>query len=116
MPTHDSYIVQQLPLTELRRNGIPTGAQPVGELNERDIRELLRAGPPNFAIANVGQPLLWYEGPECFRVWKEELRGRIVPAAAQRFRLEDFPGGHCYIAIEWRHPSGQITVVFAMHH
>lgn len=107
-------IVTQLPLAELWNEMGPIASKLVRELYAEDIRELLRAGPVQFVVANVGDPLRWVPVAECFQFWKSELQGRVAdPAGAS---LEEYPGVYCYFASEWEEYQGQPVVMLTIAH
>ena len=106
-------IVTRLPLAELWDDAGPLSAAEVRDLAAEDIRDLLRAGPVRFAVANVGSPLRWVPATECFQFWKAEVQSRVAGASAD---LDDFTGGYCYFASEWGPVEGPPVVVLAVAH
>jgi hypothetical protein len=102
-------LATRLPLAELWDDAGPVAATRLRGLTTADIRELLRAGPVRFVVADVGHPLRWIPVGDRFRFWKEEVKPRV--AKAPRWRLEDFPGEYCYSASEWTSAEGPPVVV-----
>lgn len=87
-----------------------------GELGADDIRALLRDGPVQFVVADVGHPLRWIPVASCFSFWKEELRERTAPVD-EAFRLDQFPGQHCYTAVRWQKTNDPLPlIVLEVHH
>jgi hypothetical protein len=106
--------VTRLPLDELWDETGPVSAAKVRDLVAEDIRDLLRAGPVRFVVANVGAPLWWVPVGECFRFWKAEVQSRV--AGPEGAFLEDYPRGYCYFASEWGPVEGPPVVVLEAAH
>ena len=109
-------IVTRLPLSELwRKDGSLCGTRGSPQ-TEGDLIALLRLGPLQFVIADVGLALEWIEARDCFRFWKGELRTHLA-SGQDRVRLEDFPGEYCYRASLWNGADGEppIVVLEKMH-
>ena len=51
-----------------------------------------------------------------FAFWKGELKPRLVAPDATRIRLDDYPGGYCYVASEWQCETDRTVVVLEKHH
>jgi hypothetical protein len=84
------------------------------DLSTSDVRDLLRAGPVRFVVANVGDPLREVPVNECFRFWKDEVKPRV--ADCPRVPLKEFPNGYCYFASEWGPVEGPPLVVLSVAH
>lgn len=104
-------IVMQLPLSA----GMLGAAIRHCELNQSKLRELLRSGPIQFVIANVGDPLQWVPLQSCFAFWKNEVKNRLT---GNRFSLEQYSDSYCYHAVLWRDDEECTVplVVLEMHH
>ncbi len=109
-------VVTRLPLTELWTTAGRVSATRTRHMGEADVAILLRNGPLRFVVANVGMPLQWRLGNECFSFWKSEVKMRLVPGDASSFRLEDFPGEYCYCASEWTGAVGSPIVLLETSH
>ena len=107
-------VVTRLPLVELWDDAGSVSATEVRDLAAEHIRDLLRAGPVRFVVADVGSPLRWVPVSDCFRFWKAEVQSRVAgPGGAY---LDDFPGGYCYFASEWEPVEGLPIVLLAVAH
>jgi hypothetical protein len=107
-------VVTRLPLSELWNDAGAVRADLIRDLAADDIRELLRAGPVQFVVADVAAPLRWVPVDDCFRFWKSEVVPRMgAPSGAP---LEAFPGGYCYFASEWGPVEGPPVVVLSIAH
>lgn len=106
--------ITTLPLTELFDERGPVEAARRRDLTANDIRDLLRAGPLRFVVANCGSRLVWVAESERFAFWKAEVRPHLTDASEAR--LDDFPGGYFYFASEWLPASGSPIVLLEMHH
>ena len=108
-------IVTILPLTELwdERGTLTFERGP--QLGRDDIASRLRAGETRFILADVGESLKWIPSSEAFRLWKEEVRPRLVEPGLS-FHLDDYPGSYCYLASEWMTVAGEVVVVLERCH
>jgi nucleotidyltransferase/DNA polymerase involved in DNA repair len=109
-------IVIVLPLTELWTQQGPVDAVRLRALGRDDVAELLRAGIVQFVRADVASPLEWIDERERLGFWTSEVRDRVVYPAQPSFRLEDFPGGYCYLTSEWRAEGRPPIVLVERHH
>lgn len=92
-------IVTRLPLEELwRPDGFKTTVRGKS-LTEDDIRSLLRSGPIQFVVVDVGVSPVWIEPGECFKFWKGEAQPHLARDA--KAVLDEFPGCYCYFASHW---------------
>jgi hypothetical protein len=108
-------IVTHLPLRELwRHDGLKTSAR-IRSLTKDDIRSLLRCGPIQFVVVDVGSSPRWIQPSECFQFWTSEAQPHLAREA--RMILEGFPGGYCYSASEWDggDPAAPIVVLEKQH-
>ncbi len=107
-------IVTRLPLGELwRDNGFTTTSRGAS-LTEGGITSLLRAGPVQFVVVDVGVSPFWIPLGDCYRFWKEEAKPHLGESGA---RLEDFPNGYCYFASNWNgDDQGPPIVVLEKEH
>jgi hypothetical protein len=112
----NSKLVTRIPLQELwRTGGIAVGPRR-RTLNAQDIAQLLREGQIEFAVADVGRPLLWIDAHDCYDFWKADVRAHLAEPAS-RLILDSFPGGYCYIASEWEDAAlGTSVVLLEKHH
>jgi hypothetical protein len=116
MEMRGARVVTRLPISALWRDGREVQAHRVGAAGDQRVRELLRASDVRFAIANVGDPLAWFDDQACFGVWKSELCPRLVDPSDARIDLDRYPGGRCYFASEWRDAHGCVIVLFEKRH
>jgi hypothetical protein len=104
-------IAHRLPLGSLET---PFGsAADRGDLSEFDIKNLLREGPVQFLVADIGKPLQWIAEADCYRFWKDEVQPHM--ALGDAWRLEDYPGEYCYAASHWQ-ADPMTIVVLSKHH
>jgi hypothetical protein len=117
----DQRVVTQIPLQELWTDRGEIQATRGRQLGRGDVATFLHREPllsgTTFAVADVGSALRWLDPPALLAFWKEEARGRIVEASASGFRLEDYPGGFCFIVTEWHRADSQHPILlFERHH
>ena len=103
--------IVRLPLDELwDDSGVVAGSRGPYIGAER-IRELLRNGPVQFVEAAYGE-LRWIPLEERFEFWKTHLRERVVETP-ERFSLDDYPGGFCYLISRWEVAARPYPVLLA---
>jgi hypothetical protein len=79
-----------------------------------EVRELLRSGPVQFVVADVGCPWRIVPLSECFEFWKSEAKARI--AGNDRIFLDDFPDGLAYLASLWGDGARRPIVLLESFH
>jgi hypothetical protein len=104
-------IVSRIPLVELWNDEGRLDAVRVGPVGEADIARLLGEPGTSLAVADAGKPLRWVNSRERFDFWKTEVKRRLVAPEATGFRVEDFQGGYCYVATEWRVGAASSSVI-----
>ena len=108
-------LVTRLPLVELwLENGSKTTSR-LRWLNQEEIDNILRAGPVQFVVADIGLIPTWIPLTICYDFWKKELKPHLAPPEIQA-TLDDFPRGYCYFASEWENPDGPPIVVCEKNH
>ena len=113
----DQRIVVSLPLAELWDERGPVAATRGRRLGRVEIAGMLTSATIQFVVANGGGPLRWISIADRFTFWKDEVKPRVVPADAEGFFLEDYPGEYCYLATEWtRSVAGPTVVLLECHH
>jgi hypothetical protein len=114
----DQRVVTRLPLTELwDAHGVLSLARG-RSVGREQVADLLRSGRVTFVLANCGDPLTWVPPEDSHRFWKEEVKPHLVePDVAQSgFRVEDWPGGHCFVGTEWGEGDRGAVVLLETHH
>jgi hypothetical protein len=104
--------VTRLPLSRL-----PTHlgeATRLGDLGAEAIRNLLKAGPVRFVIADVGAPLHWVPEGDCFKTWKRDILLHVADPDQIAY-LERFPGDYVYFASQWDDGSIPIVLLAKSH-
>jgi hypothetical protein len=103
----------RLPLTGLPP---PFGAATrLRDLRATELRDLLRAGPVRFLVADIATGLRSIPQTQCFTFWKSEVRPHFVADPDGRAYLDDFPGSYCYFASEWT-DGGPPIVLLSVYH
>ena len=109
-------IVVGIPLEDLWTREGPSAAQKRRDLSAIDIAALLRAGPLQFVVADLGHPLRWVAEADRFAFWKAEVKPRIVAPGPAAFHLGDLPEHYAYVASEWSAGLGRPIVLLEKHH
>jgi hypothetical protein len=113
----EQRIVVSGPLVEIWDERGPIAATRGRSLGLKEIAALLSSGTVQFVVANIGSHLRWVPVADRFTFWKGEVKVRLVPADAEKFYLDDYPGEYCYVATEWgRSPSQSTIVLLECHH
>ena len=116
MMRSEQRIVVRLPLIELWDAAGSLSVTRGRSVGRTQISELLRRGAVRFVLADVGRPPQWVSVEDCFRFWKEEVKPRLVePTAAERIRLEEYPGEYCFVATEWGAETLPLVVLEIYH-
>ena len=111
----DQRAVVSLPLAEIWDSTGPIPATRGRQLSSEDIAQLLRAGPVEFVVADLG-PLRWIPIDAVYDFWKREVKPHILPPGRSA-ALEEFPGDYFYVATQWvRAESAAPLVVLERHH
>src|SRR5947208_1474977 len=111
---HVDKIVTSIPMTELWDASRMLEATKERYVGPGDIEALLRTGPIQFVVANVGDRLRWIDKENCFIFWKNELREHLHDEG--RPYLEDYPGAYFYFASEWHLEYGERVILLEKHH
>jgi len=90
-------IVTQLPLRGLWRDNSSIEAFRGGALSSSDIRELLRLGPVQFIVVDVGLKPRWIELGDCYRFWMDEVQHHLAEPDTRDAKN----GVYQYWAVEW---------------
>jgi hypothetical protein len=114
--TPERRIVVSSPLDELWDERGPVDATRGRALGLQEIAVLLSSEAVQFVVANVGRRLRWIPVDDRFAFWKGEVNVRLVPADAEKFYRDEYPGEYCYVATEWRRSAGQSTIVLLESH
>lgn len=103
-------IVTRLPLEALWRDTGLVSASRGKSLTSEDITNLLRSGPVQFVVANVGSKLRWIERADCYQFWKQEVRPHMAQPG-EAVILDRFPGAYCYFASQWDSADSRASIV-----
>jgi hypothetical protein len=64
------------------------------------LSKILRDGPVQFVLADVGKKLMWIDQSSCYSFWKNEIQLHFVENPAKIF-LNQFPNEYAYLASRW---------------
>jgi hypothetical protein len=107
--------VNCIPLKELwQTSGTAVGPRRRA-LKSDEITQLLRKGPIEFVVADIGQQLRWISLDDCYDFWKSEIKTHLAEANSPLI-LESFTGAYCYTASEWDNPESAIPIVLLERH
>ena len=108
-------VVTRLPLNELWNERKLLHLSRKRSLSENDLADLLRLGPVQFIVANVGEKLRWIRVADCYRFWTSEAKPHLAPPQLG-VPLDDFPDSYCFLASEWIGTTSVPVVVLERHH
>jgi hypothetical protein len=109
-------IVTQLPLQQLWRGSEFITTARGKSLTRADITGLLKTGPVQFVVVDVGVAPRWLELVDCYDFWKTEVKIHVADPASGA-TLKDFPDGYCYFASLWEseHVAAPIVLLEKQH-
>ncbi len=108
-------IVTKLPLDELWNEREQLPAHRGQQLSPEEVTELLRLGPVQFVVADVGEKLRWVPLPDCYRFWKSDAKPHLAQPHS-RIHLDDFPDSYCFLASRWETDNSSPVVVLERLH
>jgi hypothetical protein len=76
-------------------------------LSRSEIRELLKKGPVQFGMANLGDKLVWEDVAGCYAFFKQEGMDHIVDDFDHIY-LDHFKDSYCYLASLWE--GGRVDI------
>ena len=98
-------VVTQLPLRGLWTDSGSVEAVRGRDLSSGDVRELLRNGPVQFVVVDVGQKPRWIELEDCYRFWMDEVKDQLAEPDVQA------SGVYAYRASEWVSEEAKAPIV-----
>jgi hypothetical protein len=108
-------IVTTIPVSALWND---TGELPAvrdSYLTRISLKSLLRAGPIQFVVADVGARLSWIEKEACFEFWKRVVEQHLADPN-ESISLDQFPSGLAYLASLWTQSNQPpIVLLEAIH-
>jgi hypothetical protein len=105
-------IVTQLPLRGLWQDSGPISAWRSRQLSSSELRDLLRDGPVQFVVADVGVKLRWIDLEDCYRFWMNEVKHHLAEPEEQ-INSNVMSELYFYAASEWesQEPNSPIVVL-----
>ena len=107
-------IVIKFPLDSLWTEKEELDAKRIKYLDQNEISEVLKKGPIQFVIANLGDKLIWKQPEECYKVYKKDFKNNII-ANADDIDISNFKDGFGYLASMWDNKSGTIILLEVFH-
>ena len=107
--------VTQIPVTGIRATDRELYSRREGYPDKETIRQMLRQGPVEFVVANVGDPLKRIALEDCFEFWKTEAEPHLAENP-DRIYLETFPDEYAYLASIWEGERGMSVILLEMYH
>jgi len=93
-------VVTKLPLGGLWTDSGPVEAFRGRSLSSEDVRELLRNGPVQFVVVEVGVKPRWIGLEDCYRFWMDEVKLHLIEPGT-RVILDELPECYGYWGSEW---------------
>lgn len=103
-----------MPLTEIWDDSGTLSKERIRDLDQSDLRELVRSGCVQFVVATPGSKLNWIPAEKRFEFWNT-VRPQIADPA-KPIVLRDFPNETAYVASEWRGRAGESLVLLETFH
>jgi hypothetical protein len=112
----DLRIVTKLPLEHLWQGSTLEIGRRLCALTAGEITSILRVGPVQFVVADVGHKLRWIAPAECYEFWKSEVKPNLA-IADSRMSLDSFPQAYCYMASAWEiSGTSEQVILLERHH
>lgn len=108
-------IVTAFSIDQLWNDAGPVVAVRQRDLAVTDARELLRLGPVQFVVANIGEKLRWIPLTDSFSFWKQEVQSHLAEPDTS-ILLRNYPGEYCYLASEWLSQAEEKIVLLERIH
>ena len=99
-------IVTRIPLEFIWTDEEQIDASRERYLTVTDLTEMLKVGPVEFIVADVGAPLKRISVHKCYEFWKSEVKRHLL-SPHDKVDRSKLPDEYGYFASEW---SGQINV------
>ena len=99
-------IVTRIPLEFIWTDEEQIDAPRERYLTVTDLTEMLKVGPVEFIVADVGAPLKRISVHKCYEFWKSEVKRHLL-SPHDKVDRSKLPDEYGYFASEW---SGQINV------
>jgi len=107
--------ITRMPLNEVWDDSGVCPHRRLRSIGIHEIHDLLSHGQIRIVVADCGTKPHWVPSQEIWTFWKQDMKPHIADQSL-RIRLEDFPGGYCYLASEWGgHGLSPIIVLEKLH-
>jgi len=93
-------IVTAMPLVNIWTTNNELKSQRVAYLTKDDIKNILKQGPVNFIVADVGHKLIWIDPSQCYDFWKSEVQIHVA-TDLRNIYLDNFVDNYAYVASKW---------------
>ena len=108
-------VVANIPIQTLWNDAGTVPAVRYTYLSRSSIKDILRAGPIEFVVADVGIPLRWIEKEACFDFWKQSAEPHLAEPD-EPISLDCFAGGLAYLASLWRRNDERALILLEAFH
>jgi hypothetical protein len=108
-------IVDKIPMDLLWRENTLLEAKRIKYLDQKEVSEILKNGPVQFVIANVGDKLIWTDLGESFKIYKTEIKDFIIPDI-ENIDQDTLKHGFGYLASLWADPSENLIILLEKFH
>ena len=108
-------IVIKLPLDSLWTDSEELDAERIQYLGLSRIKELLRKGPVQFVIANVGDKLAWQELEKAYDFYKSNVKNHLIEDR-DHIDLDRLKENFGYLASKWEIKSGNSLILLEVIH
>ena len=98
--TFADKLVTKIPLQSIWNSQNEINIQRSSYVTKERIKEMLKSGPIDFVLADIGSKLKWIVTSDCYNFWKSEVEMHLVEDA-NKIYIDDLPNNYAYIASEW---------------
>ena len=111
----EDRVVIKIPVEKLWNSQTELDLERVSYLTKTEMKQMLRTGPVQFVIADVGEKLVWPDQSDAYSFWKNEVEphfienpGRILPG--------EFSNEYAYLVSYWSGmTNGQVVLLEKVH-
>jgi hypothetical protein len=96
----EDRIVMKIPVEKIWNDQAELDLERVSYLSKMELMQILRNGPVQFVLADVGKKLMWIDQSTCHSFWKNEIQLHFVENPAKIF-LNQLPNEYAYLASRW---------------
>jgi hypothetical protein len=108
-------IVTKMPMDSIWTENEELKSERKEYLSQNQVSEILKEGPLQFLIADVGNKLIWTKVDECYKMYKSYFKDHIL-RDVNYINLDDYKDNFCYLASLWIGESKTPVILLEKFH